>query len=77
MAEMAVETENDVFHIVFMIVLFSILLQGSLLPLVAKKLDMIDEKGDVMKTFNDYPMKFRCSLSSSVFQRAITGVEKH
>ena len=37
-----------------MIVLFSILLQGSLLPLVAKKLDMIDEKGDVMKTFNDY-----------------------
>ena len=54
MAEMAVETENDVFHIVFMIVLFSILLQGSLLPLVAKKLDMIDEKGDVMKTFNDY-----------------------
>lgn len=36
MAEMAVETENDVFHIVFMIVLFSILLQGSLLPLVAK-----------------------------------------
>ena len=54
MAEMAVETKNDVFHIVFMIVLFSILLQGSLLPLVAKKLDMIDEKGDVMKTFNDY-----------------------
>ena len=54
MAEMAVNTENDLFHIVFMIVLFSILLQGSLLPLVARKLDMIDEKGDVMKTFNDY-----------------------
>lgn len=54
MAEMAVETENDLFHIVFMIVLFSILLQGSLLPYVAKKLDMIDENGDVMKTFNDY-----------------------
>ena len=54
MAEMTVNTENDLFHIVFMIVLFSILLQGSLLPLVARKLDMIDEKGDVMKTFNDY-----------------------
>ena len=54
MAVMAVVAENDIFHIVFMIVLFSILLQGSLLPLVAKKLDMIDEKGDVMKTFNDY-----------------------
>ena len=47
-------TGNLLAFIVFMIVLFSILLQGSLLPLVAKKLDMIDEKGDVMKTFNDY-----------------------
>ena len=37
-----------------MIVLFSILLQGSLLPFVARKLDMIDQKADVMKTFNDY-----------------------
>ncbi len=46
--------DNDVFHIVFFIVLFSITLQGTLLPVVAKKLDMIDTKGDVMKTFNDY-----------------------
>lgn len=46
--------EYDLFHIVFFIVLFSILLQGSLLPLVAKKLDMIDYTEDVMKTFNDY-----------------------
>ena len=37
-----------------MIVLFSILLQGSLLPLVAKRLGMIDKNADVMKTFNDY-----------------------
>lgn len=46
--------DNDIFHIVFFIVLFSISLQGSLLPLVAKKLDMIDYSDDVMKTFNDY-----------------------
>lgn len=44
----------DIFHIVFFIVLFSILLQGTLLPLVSKKLDMIDKNADVMKTFNDY-----------------------
>lgn len=44
----------DIFHIVFGIVLFSILLQGSLIPLAAKKLDMIDEDSDVLKTFNDY-----------------------
>ena len=45
---------TDIFHIVFFIVLFSILLQGRLLPWVSKKLDMIDNKTDVMKTFNDY-----------------------
>lgn len=45
---------NDIFHIVFFIVLFSILIQGTLLPGMAKVLDMIDEDGNVLKTFNDY-----------------------
>lgn len=45
---------HDVFHIVFFIVLFSILIQGTLLPFAARKLDMIDEKEDVLKTFSDY-----------------------
>lgn len=54
MALMNIQTENDVFHIVFFIVLFSILLQGTLLPFVAKKLGMLDTSGDVMKTFTDY-----------------------
>ncbi len=44
----------DVFHIVFCVVLFSILIQGGLLAPLAKKLNMIDENEDVMKTFNDY-----------------------
>ena len=43
-------------------VLFSILVQGSLLPLLARKLNMIDETGNVMKTFTDYvdetPLQF-------------------
>jgi len=47
-------TKNDLFHIVIFIVLFSISIQGSLLGLIAGKLDMIDEKGNVMKTFSDY-----------------------
>lgn len=46
--------ENDIFHIVFFIVLFSILLQGTLIPFVAHKLNMTDDTVDVMKTFNDY-----------------------
>lgn len=49
-----VNTENDIFHIVFFIVLFSILLQGSLIPLLARKLKMTDPDADVMKTFSDY-----------------------
>lgn len=48
------QTNQDIFHIVFGIVLFSILLQGSLIPFAAKKLNMIDEDSDVLKTFNDY-----------------------
>lgn len=46
--------EQDIFNIVFCIVLVSISFQGSLIPWVAKKLDMLDAKNDVMKTFNDY-----------------------
>lgn len=46
--------QYDVFHIVFCIVLFSILLQGSFIPLAAKKLGMVDADTNVLKTFNDY-----------------------
>lgn len=47
-------TKNDVFHIVFCVVLLSIGIQGTLLPFVSEKLDMLDNTQDVMKTFNDY-----------------------
>ena len=45
---------NDLFNIVFCLVLISIALQGSLIPFAAKKLDMLDPNANVMKTFNDY-----------------------
>lgn len=45
---------NDLFNVVFCIVLLSISLQGTLIPYVAKKLDMIDPDADVMKTFSDF-----------------------
>lgn len=47
-------TNNDIFHIVFLIVLFSILIQGSLIPFTAEKLGMIDNHANVLKTFSDY-----------------------
>lgn len=63
-------TKNDIFHIVFCIVLFSIMLQGSLLPFVAKKLKMIDKNENIMKTFTDYteevPVQFiRLAISKN------------
>lgn len=57
-----VYTKNDIFHIVFFIVLFSISIQGSLIPFISKKLNIIDNENDVMKTFSDYseeiPLQF-------------------
>ena len=47
-------TKSDLFHIAFCIVLISIGLQGTLLPWISKKLHMIDDHENVMKTFNDY-----------------------
>ena len=49
-----VSTDRDLFHIVFLVVLFSISVQGSLLPFAARRLQMIDTGGNVMKTFTDY-----------------------
>lgn len=45
---------DSFFNTVFCVVLLSISIQGSLVPLLAKKLDMIDAEGDVLKTFTDY-----------------------
>ena len=46
----------DLFHIVFYVTLFSILIQGTLTPLMANKLGVVDEseENSVMKTFTDY-----------------------
>lgn len=46
--------EHDLFHIVFFISLLSVAIQGSLLPMIARKLDMVDNSSDIRKTFNDY-----------------------
>lgn len=49
-----VPIQNDVFHIIFFVALFSVAVQGTLIPKIAKKLDLIDDKSSVLKTFNDY-----------------------
>lgn len=44
----------DIFHIVFCVCLLSVAIQGSLLPWMAKKLDVIGSTDNIFKTFNDY-----------------------
>lgn len=46
--------ENDIFHIIFFIALISVGIQGTLIPAVARKLDLVDDSTTVLKTFNDY-----------------------
>lgn len=45
---------NDLYHTVFFVCLLSVALQGSLLPWVAQKLDLVEAETSVMKTFSDY-----------------------
>jgi len=49
-----VAVSSDIFHIIFFVALFSVAVQGTLLPKVAKILDLVDDKSTVFKTFNDY-----------------------
>ncbi len=45
---------GDIFHMVFFVALFSVTVQGSTIPFMAKKLDLIDNNASVLKTFTDY-----------------------
>ena len=49
-----VSMNNDIFHIIFFIALFSVIVQGTITPKLAKELDLIDNEESVFKTFNDY-----------------------
>ncbi|MDR3137029.1 MAG: potassium/proton antiporter [Coriobacteriales bacterium] len=44
----------DLFSLIFMVALYSILLQGSLFVWAAKKLNMIDNEGNYLLSFNDF-----------------------
>ncbi len=46
--------DHDIFSVVFIIVLISISLQGSLIPWAAKAFGMTDMNEDIMRTFSDF-----------------------
>lgn len=49
-----VKTSYNLFNLIFCMVLFSISIQGTLLPFVSRKLGMIDASSDISRTFTDY-----------------------
>lgn len=59
-----VDIENDIFHIIFFIALFSVSIQGSLIPRVANLLNLVDteDEGSVLKTFTDYTGEINTEL---------------
>lgn len=67
--------EGDIFHAVFAVCIVSSLIQGSLLPWVVKKTDMLDPDDTVLKTFNYYqdrsPIGF---LETKVFDKDLIGL---
>ncbi len=58
----------DIFHIVFVVALLSVTVQGSMLPVIAKRDDMIDRFSDVRKTFNDYQYESAIALNKMVIK---------
>ena len=60
----------DIFHIVFVVALISVTLQGSLLPIIAKRTSMIDNLSDVRKTFNDYQQEAAITLNKILIQNS-------
>lgn len=49
-----IKLDYDLFHLVFLISVLSVAFQGSFLPWIAHKTNMIDKNIDIRKTFNDY-----------------------
>ncbi|WP_195959234.1 potassium/proton antiporter [Clostridium saudiense] len=73
-----VHINYDIFHIIFFIVLFSVSVQGTLIPKVVRKLDLIDDDQSVLKTFNDYKenkstklIEFTISENSPIANKSI------
>ncbi len=52
-----VELGIDLFHIVFVVCLFSSLIQGSIMPYATRKLDMFEPNDTVLRNFNYYQDK--------------------
>lgn len=55
--------QNDIFHMVFFVALFSVAFQGTLIPFVARKLDLTEEESSIFRTFTDYEEQYDAKLT--------------
>lgn len=62
--------KNDIYHIVAIVVMLSLIIQGSLLPFISKRLNMIKEEGNILKTFNDYVEEKSINFVSTFIESA-------
>ena len=60
----SIHLQNDIFSIVFIIVLISIAIQGTLIPEFARRTGMTDTSSDVMTTFSDFSENSEMSFGS-------------
>lgn len=74
--------ENDIFHIIFFIALFSVAIQGTLIPWFAKKLDLIcheenkDNNNDKIKSkLKDYIFEVKVGEKNEIVNKAIMDSE--
>lgn len=73
-----VSLENDIFHIIFFIALFSVSIQGTLIPKVATWLDLVETEDDqlVLKTFTDYAGDINTDLLEVMITKDSTWLNK-
>lgn len=60
---------NEVFNTVFFIALFSVVIQGTMIPQIAKHLNLVEKEHSVFKTFNDYPDEIHTKLTEYVIRK--------
>lgn len=72
-----VELQNDIFSIVFCVVLVSIAVQGTLVPAVARKTGMTDSGEDVMTTFSDFTENAEISFGTIRITESSTWNNRH
>ncbi|MBM7872143.1 cell volume regulation protein A [Clostridium pascui] len=53
---------NEIFNTVFIIALLSVIVQGTMIPAIAKGLDLVEAEVSVFKTFNDYQDEIHTQL---------------